>query len=597
MAKKVRSSQGQILIISLFFLLILMALSGVLVSSIFVYSQQGRVAYAKERAMQLAEAGIDKALREINQSGSYIGESNTALGGGVFTVTVSDLGANQKLIESTGFVPDAASPAAQRTVRVELYKNSVGVSFIYGVQVGFGGLFMKNNAQVVGSVYSNGTIEGSSGAVISGDAFVAGGASPSPDQEQTLQTGEQNVGDISAREDAAQSFAPSATQLISRVSLFIKKSGNPSNATVRIVPDNGGSPANSTLASGTLNAGSVGTSFGWVDVSMTSNPQLDAGQTYWIVIDINNANATRYYIWGKHDNAGYGNGVGKHSEDFGANPATWIDSGGDFGFQTWMGVGTTELTTIDVGADAHAQVITDADIIGDAYYQTISGSTVGGTSYPGSNPPPTLDMPISDAVIEDFKAAALAGGTTVPPGGVLVISGQSLTLGPRKIEGDLLLDNNAVVTLNGPVWVDGDVKLTNNSILQLDPSFGSDSAVVVADYDADPTSRGKITVDNNAQINGSGDPGSYIMLLSTYSHVGDKAIEIKNNTAGAIFYSSDGTTLISNNAVLKEVVAYRLELDNNAAVIYESGLADVQFSSGPTGGWVLKRGTWRTVPP
>jgi hypothetical protein len=48
-----------------------------------------------------------------------------------------------------------------------------GVSFAYGIQAGVGG-FVLGNATINGNVYSNGTIVGANGAVITGSAFSAG---------------------------------------------------------------------------------------------------------------------------------------------------------------------------------------------------------------------------------------------------------------------------------------------------------------------------------------------------------------------------------------------------------------------------------------
>jgi len=593
-----QNESGQVLIFSLIFVLIMMAFSGVMIFLVHTHSQQGQLGYLSEQALNIAEAGVDKALYEINQAGglSYTGESDVVFGSGMYSVTVSDVGSG-KVIEGTGYIPNSTSPRVVKKVRVTLSKSSAGASFIYGVQVGFGGLLMTNNSSISGSVYSDGNIQGQENTVIVGDAYVAGGVSPNPDQEQALQTGEQNVGETSAREDAAQSFVPAVNQTISRVSLNIKKVGNPSNATVRIVSDNANSPSQVTLAQGTLNSNAVGTGFGWVDVSFTSNPGLISGQRYWLVVDVNVPNGTRYYVWAKHDNSGYGNGVGKYSDDWAAATPVWLDAAGDFGFQTWMGSGSTYMNSVIVGGDAHANTIVDSQVGGDAYYQTITNTTVSGAEYPGSSDPPALDMPISDAVVEDFKSASEAGGTIVPAGGVYLVDGAALDLGPVKIEGDLIIDNGSVVTLTGPVWVEGDITISNNSIVQLDSQFSGDSTMVIADYPADRFLKGKILIDNNAQFFGSGDPDSYIMLLSTFGDLSTAAIDVKNNTDGVIFYTTQGVVNVANNVTLKEVVAYRLELANNAAVNYESGLANVNFSAGPSGGWTLKKGSWQIVSP
>lgn len=587
---------GQTVIIALFFVFVLTVASGVLVTSVLLYSNHGRLAYANERALQLAEAGIDKAIYEINQTAGYTGEADAPLGGGTYTVTVTDA-SNKKIIESTGFVPDSASPRARKTVRVELKTSTTGASFVYGVQVGFGGLSMSNNAAVTGSVYSDGNIIGASNTAITGDAWVAGGVAPAPDQQQILQTGVQNVGDISSRADVAQSFKSADGGVISRVSLYLKKVGNPSNATIRIAPDNGGKPANTSLSSGTLTSSSVGSNFGWVDVSFSSPPALNGDQTYWLVFDMSSVNALRYYIWGKHDNSGYGNGVGKYSASWSASPSVWNDADGDMSFKTWMGAGNTRISSVRVGFDAHANTIQNSDVGRDAYYQSISGTAVAGTAYPGSADPPVLDMPLSESVIDDFRAAAAAGGTVTPPGGTYIVDGVNLVIGPKKIIGDLLLINGASLTLTGTLWVEGNITLDNNSQIRLDPGYGASSGVLLADYAPDPYLKGQISLLNNARFFGSGDPDSYIMVLSTYANPVNQAISISNNTVGAIFYASAGTVHLSNNVSAKEVIAYRLSLDNNASVIYESGLANVEFSSGPTGGWVLNRGSWQILSP
>ena len=44
---------------------------------------------------------------------------------------------------------------------------------------------------------------------------------------------------------------------------------------------------------------------------------------------------------------------------------------------------------------------------------------------------------------------------------------------------------------------------------------------------------------------------------------------------------------LHNGASVTAVTAYKLRLDNGATVTYESGLIDVQFSAGPSGGYSI----------
>jgi len=42
-----------------------------------------------------------------------------------------------------------------------------------------------------------------------------------------------------------------------------------------------------------------------------------------------------------------------------------------------------------------------------------------------------------------------------------------------------------------------------------------------------------------------------------------------------------------------EATGYKLKLDNNAVITYESGLINSQFSAGPQGGWEIA--SWQEV--
>ena len=133
-----------------------------------------RFAFASAQARTLAEAGIDKAVYELNQNGSYAGESNTALGNGKFSISIADIGSGSKRITVTSSVPNTANPTATKIVQATLGVDSSVASFYYGVQVGQGGLEMSNSANIIGNVYASGNIIGTNSASIQGGAIVAG---------------------------------------------------------------------------------------------------------------------------------------------------------------------------------------------------------------------------------------------------------------------------------------------------------------------------------------------------------------------------------------------------------------------------------------
>jgi hypothetical protein len=111
----------------------------------------------------------------LNQNSSYAGETATALGNGVFSVAVANVNANTKIVTATGYIPNATNPLATTRVSAEYSVNTSVVSFRYGVQVGAGGVTMSNGTQINGNLVSDGSVSGSSSAIVTGDVIVASG--------------------------------------------------------------------------------------------------------------------------------------------------------------------------------------------------------------------------------------------------------------------------------------------------------------------------------------------------------------------------------------------------------------------------------------
>lgn len=171
----IQRQEGQILIISLIFFLIILVLTASLYGFVNQNTTAGRRAWAAEQARSLAEAGIDKAVWQLNQTtGTYSGETNTVFWPGVFDVTVNNISGNSKEIIAVGYVPNKTSPLGRRELRMIVGQSTTTASFFYGVQVGEGGLTMANNSRVTGNIYANGTIDGDAGAIVTGDAVSAG---------------------------------------------------------------------------------------------------------------------------------------------------------------------------------------------------------------------------------------------------------------------------------------------------------------------------------------------------------------------------------------------------------------------------------------
>ncbi|MFC1751701.1 hypothetical protein ACFLY5_00975 [Patescibacteria group bacterium] len=242
---------------------------------------------------------------------------------------------------------------------------------------------------------------------------------------------------------------------------------------------------------------------------------------------------------------------------------------------------------------AYAHNIDDSEIEGDAYYQNISGSTVWGTLYPGSADQPFADMPITDEMIEEWEAIAEASVISAPCPYEI---DSDTTIGPVKIACDLEITGDPEVTLGGNVWVEGDVLFKNTAVIKIDPALGKKSVAIIADNPSDQLTSSKITLSNSVTFEDSGTEGSYVVLVSQNNSAenggSEKAISLANTVSGdLLMYAAHGLIYLNNKSDLTEVTGYEIHLANQANVLYETGLANLLFQSGPGGGFSLD--TWR----
>ena len=519
-----------------------------------------------------AEAGIeDSLLRLVDPDLMHSSDTNFTINGATATITTAQAG-SQYTITSEG-----EDSNRFRKVSTVLQENTSGASFFYGVQVDEGGLIMSNNATVNGSVYSNGSIQGNSGARITGDAIVAGGLEENPQDEWVSNDTDQLFATASSNRDIAQSFIATESGPVPQVSMFLGKVGSPGNITLRITTDNSGKPDTSSLSSITIPASAVGSTPDWIDIALSSPPDVASGTKYWIVLDYGNNSASHHWNWRKDSTDGYANNQGIYTGNWSSSSATWTSVNGDLAFRVWIGGTATGIQDITIGDSTsgigHANSFTNV---------TIHGSLCPNQYCVVENPPRT-NMPISEAQIQTWKAEAAAGGTH--SGNYTLTNGASGTLGPIEVTGDLELNNSAILTLAGTVWVHGNVQLSNNCVVGLDAGYGASSGVLIVD--------GVVQVSNGCTFSGSGDPESSIMVLSDREDPNGTVISVDNNAVGVIYYASRGRIFFSNNAAAKEAVGYGISLDNNASITYQSGLQDLRFSSGPAGGWDII--SWQEV--
>lgn len=594
--RSLRDQSGQILI------LVFIAMGVVLFTVLFIiggaqlFYQNASYSGEAERATALAEAGVDKALSSLNATGgSYSGEPETVFGDGSYSVTITSQGGAIKVIQATGYVPNKTKARVKRTIKVTASRG-VGVSFTYGVQVGEGGLQLGNSNVINGSVYSNGSVAAANTNTITGDVWVAGGPQGTPNQK--AECVDNNCQDFifgkvvngNSQLDVAQSFQATTSGVLNKISLRLYRAGNPPDAAVRIMGDNNGKPdKNNVLASGTLYSSLIAEDppgYGWIDVTFDTLPSIVMDTTYWIMIDMS-ADSSNYLYWQKDLAQSYTRGFPLWSPNWSTGNPTWNSFNGDLGFKTVMGGGTTSVTgtsSFNVGGNIHANTISGVTIAEDAFYQTISNSTVGGISHPGSADPPPKVFPISDANIADWQGQLDIPETTTTGDITNCVS----TLGPRKIVGNVTFNSNCTVVVKSPIWITGNLTINSNNNIRLDPSYGSSSGVIIVD--------GVTTIGSGNQIEGTGIESSLLMILSTFdssANGGASAIIVSNTGNNGVYYAAKGIIEPGNHNSYKELTAWGIKIVNNSTIDYETGLSSTLFSSGPSGSYALVKGTYQ----
>jgi len=588
-----------------------------------------RLVLRAKQSYFLAESGIEDATYRIMNGKAIDASESLTLNNSTVTTSITD-NFGEKDIVATGDINQSI-----RIVSTTL-ETSAGALFNHAAQIGYLGLTFKNDSSVIGSVFSNGNVYRDSGGlnnIVTGDVFVAKGIGTLPDQENTLGFSETStidppreffVHEVDGLQDAAQQFIPTVTAEPLRLDFYVKKVGNVPNLNIRIVPDDGsGAPLhNNTIASGQLKEDAISDSnFSWVSMTFNSTDILTAGIPYWIIINSTGFNGSKYWIFGGDDDTSYADGTYYTTQDWNQVSAVWIPPASgiaDIAFKLYLAEVDTYIDSIQIGTvaeptDAHALHIGNSIIHGDAYCNiNDGGNTFGGDSCPCADPPTCsvsndfddvlpIDAPLSDPQIQQFKDNADLGGTcdfsscpqftgsfTVNSSNTFIMDGSDVaaSTGPVNIVGDMLIKNSSILTLGGDIHVSGKLDIEGSCTIKLDPSYGSATGIIVVD--------GKITVKNNCIVDGvPSDPDSYTMLLSTDPDTNDAITIEGNGTDVGIVYASKGSAFIKNNPIIRTLYGNGVRLEGGAVLQYESGLASLNFSGGPTSGFAVK--TWREV--
>lgn len=586
--KSINQKGATMILIVLFFIIISTTLFIGISSPISNQIKSTSEFLTSKSSYNIADSQAENALYRFNK-GKVDAPTDISLLGATATANLIDIGNEKKL------VVEGVKSIFNRYIEA-IFKTDENISFNYGVQVGNGGLIMSGSSHIIGNVYANGDIVGNGGlgwysTYITGSAVSATLLNPINSlsiSSSTLTSSPFNFGINNANQDIAQSFVTATTTAISQINFYVKKTGNPVNATIKIVNNNGDIPGSTVITSGVLNSSTVTTSFNYVPVSMSIPVELILGTKYWIVIDNSSNNTSNYYSLSTYDNL-YLGGETKQGR-FGNSMSDLATSTLDFDLSVLVGGDTGSISNIGVGTsgtgDAWANTVTNTTVNGNLYCK--SGTSNNKTCDTSRADPIGVSYPISQGNIDDYKNQANEGGATT----TVTISGVSTRiLGPIKINGNLNVVGSGILYITGPIYVTGDVTFDGSSKTYVDSSLGSKSAVIVAD--------GSIFVSSSATLYGSGTNGSYIVLNSTKSCTtasnctSNPSISVSGAAGAVALNALDGAVSLSGSASVKAVVAKTIIMSGNSSLNYESGLADINFTSGPSGSWAKQ--SWKEV--
>ena len=261
--------------------LIIMAIVLVIISSVSLttileqkitknISQSAQAYYA-------AESGIEDSLYRIINDKNYQATNSLTINDASATINITDVGSQKSILVN------GEQTNRFRNLQVLLNVTAETFAFYYGAQIGEGGLTMGNGSSVEGSVYANGNIEGGTDTTITGNAWV-GNAPTSADQQSQIADADYPIGKTSPIVDAAQSFTAANSGQLVKISLYLKKTGSPTNKTVRLITNSSENPSKTLVATGsygTLTASQVSqSSYGWIDVTLNDPTNVTAGTKY-----------------------------------------------------------------------------------------------------------------------------------------------------------------------------------------------------------------------------------------------------------------------------------------------------------------------------
>ena len=124
---------GSVLIMVMITAALLVLMVGASVRSAYTQARLADRSFMHQQAMAMAEAGVERAILELNNNPANKTITESVSDVGQFTVTISGTGGANPVIDSYGYVPSRASAEITRRVRVAVEANQTPSPFEWGI--------------------------------------------------------------------------------------------------------------------------------------------------------------------------------------------------------------------------------------------------------------------------------------------------------------------------------------------------------------------------------------------------------------------------------------------------------------------------------
>lgn len=575
--------RGQVVMIAVF---VFLALSLAVIIGISVpISAQVRNSNAvlqTKKSLVAADVLNEEVLYRLNTGNPLPSTIILSLNSGTSSATISDVGSAKQIIAN------GVSGSYQRNAKA-IYTQGGGLSLTFGLQVGNGGLQMSGGPTIYGGVYANGNIVASGGSTITGNTVAASVYELDTEVENftsgtTTPTHTQPVGLTSGVRRVAQSFTVSTSTPVTSFDLFVKKTGAPANATLRIYNNSGTSVGSTQIGgSGSLSASLVNAyTFTWVKVYPLAPISLTPGTVYWVTVEYN-GNNSNYYRFAANDN-GYAGGDMKVKNSSGSyfNPTP---STMDMWFKVYMG-GLSTISGITIQGFANAGIVNSSTINNALYCQ--NGTSNNKACDTSQALPSPLPFPISTATIDAWKSSASGG--TVRSSWTISGATATTTSGPMRINGNLTVTAGGSLTLGGPLYVTGTITVSGGAYIALSSSYGAGDEKIIGQY---------VRLTGGGQIRGNGTAGNYIIVVadgpdcSPACSGSNYSIAASGGTGSVVLIAPNGTIEFIGGTSAKSAVAQRMIMSGGTILNFEAGLTNLSFSTGSSTNWNVE--SWKEI--